>query len=155
MSYTPTVWQDGDHVTAVKLNKLEQGVDSMSYTPTVWTAGDVVTAEKLNKLEQGVAEGGGGGMDVPTFTVTVGSGGTATATCDKTYNECKGLCTDNNYANTYFCFIAFEGDFSGTVCSEMEYIVEEDTYVMASFAGIADGYLMYYDDGTIEANIYH
>ena len=61
MSYEPTVWVDGDHVTSAKLNKLEQGVNSMSYTPTVWNAGDVVTAEKLNKLEQGVAEGGGGG----------------------------------------------------------------------------------------------
>ena len=71
MSYTPTVWQDGDHVTAVKLNKLEQGVDSMSYTPTVWTAGDVVTAEKLNKLEQGVADSGGGGGDLSTAQVTI------------------------------------------------------------------------------------
>ena len=71
MSYTPTVWQDGDHVTAAKLNKLEQGVDSMSYTPTVWTAGDVVTAEKLNKLEQGVADSGGGGGDFTTCTVAM------------------------------------------------------------------------------------
>ena len=69
MSYEPTVWVDGDHVTSAKLNKLEQGVNSMSYTPTVWNAGDVVTAEKLNKLEQGVAEGGGGG-DFTTAEVT-------------------------------------------------------------------------------------
>lgn len=66
MSYEPTVWVDGDHVTSAKLNKLEQGVNSMSYTPTVWNAGDVVTAEKLNKLEQGVAEGGGGGATIPS-----------------------------------------------------------------------------------------
>ena len=70
MSYEPTVWVDGDHVTSAKLNKLEQGVNSMSYTPTVWNAGDVVTAEKLNKLEQGVVEGGGGG-DLSTAEVTV------------------------------------------------------------------------------------
>lgn len=72
MSYEPTVWVDGDHVTSAKLNKLEQGVNSMSYTPTMWNAGDVVTAEKLNKLEQGVAEGGGGGGgEYPTVTVNI------------------------------------------------------------------------------------
>ena len=32
----------------------------MAYTPTNWQDGDVITAEKMNKLEQGVAEGGGG-----------------------------------------------------------------------------------------------
>lgn len=30
----------------------------MTYTPTVWECGDVITAEKLNKLEQAVAQGG-------------------------------------------------------------------------------------------------
>ena len=30
----------------------------MSYTPTVWQNGDVITAEKLNKLENGVAGAG-------------------------------------------------------------------------------------------------
>lgn len=83
MSYEPTVWVDGDHVTSAKLNKLEQGVNSMSYTPTVWNAGDVVTAEKLNKLEQGVAEGGGGGFDVPTFALD------ERWSCDMTYEEAK------------------------------------------------------------------
>lgn len=28
----------------------------MAYTPTKWNDGDVITAEKLNKLEQGVAQ---------------------------------------------------------------------------------------------------
>jgi hypothetical protein len=31
----------------------------MSYTPTNWATGDVITAVKLNKLEQGVASAGG------------------------------------------------------------------------------------------------
>ena len=31
----------------------------MSYTPTVWQTGDTITAEKLNKLENGVANVGG------------------------------------------------------------------------------------------------
>lgn len=30
----------------------------MSYTPTVWANGDTITAAKLNKLEQGVSEAG-------------------------------------------------------------------------------------------------
>lgn len=30
----------------------------MSYSPTEWENGDVITAEKLNKLEGGVAKGG-------------------------------------------------------------------------------------------------
>jgi hypothetical protein len=45
----------------------------MSYTPTNWATGDVITAVKLNKLEQGVAAGGvtvvpviHGGMDEPS-----------------------------------------------------------------------------------------
>lgn len=29
----------------------------MSYEPTVWNNGDIITAEKLNKLENGVANG--------------------------------------------------------------------------------------------------
>lgn len=33
----------------------------MSYTPTVWANGDTITAQKLNKMENGIAEGGGGG----------------------------------------------------------------------------------------------
>lgn len=28
----------------------------MAYTPTQWNDGDLITAEKMNKLEQGVAE---------------------------------------------------------------------------------------------------
>ena len=30
----------------------------MSYTPTVWVNGDIITAEKLNKLENGLLSGG-------------------------------------------------------------------------------------------------
>lgn len=98
MSYEPTVWVDGDHVTSAKLNKLEQGVNSMSYTPTVWNAGDVVTAEKLNKLEQGVAEGGGGGVDYPTFTVG------ESLSCDMTYAEARANLLAN--CDTNYMWIA-------------------------------------------------
>lgn len=121
MSYEPTVWVDGDHVTSAKLNKLEQGVNSMSYTPTVWNAGDVVTAEKLNKLEQGVAEGGGGGATFPTFTR--GSEGWE---CDITYAEAKAVWEEYKdaalpntapclLADTWSSYLVLSGeDFAGT-----------------------------------------
>lgn len=34
----------------------------MSYTPTTWATGDTITAVKLNKMEQGIADGGGGAL---------------------------------------------------------------------------------------------
>ena len=33
----------------------------MSYTPTTWVNGDTITAVKLNKIEQGIADAGSGG----------------------------------------------------------------------------------------------
>ena len=59
-------WKDGETISPLGLNRLEEAVAEMSqeYTPTVWAVGDKITAEKMNKLEQGVAsisEGGGGG----------------------------------------------------------------------------------------------
>lgn len=35
----------------------------MSYSPTNWQNGDIITAEKLNKLENGVAESSGSSSD--------------------------------------------------------------------------------------------
>ena len=72
MSYTHTVWETGDVVTAERLNNIEQGVQDMNsdYTPTTWVSGDTVTAEKLNNIEQGIANGGGS-SDFSTATVTM------------------------------------------------------------------------------------
>lgn len=40
----------------------------MSYTPTVWESGDTITATRLNKIEQGIQDastsGGGGAFYV-------------------------------------------------------------------------------------------
>ena len=36
----------------------------MAYTPTTWNNGDIITAEKLNKIENGVAQAGGGWSSV-------------------------------------------------------------------------------------------
>lgn len=47
----------------------------MSYSPTVWNDGDTIDATKLNKIEQGIAEassGGGGGASI--LVVQVGTG---------------------------------------------------------------------------------
>ena len=41
----------------------------MAYEPTVWQAGDTITSVRLNKLEQGVAQGGGGTLVVEVEVV--------------------------------------------------------------------------------------
>lgn len=55
----------------------------MAYTPTVWANGDVITADKLNKLENGVANEqvgpagpAGSAATVTVGTVTTGEAGT-------------------------------------------------------------------------------
>lgn len=62
----------------------------MSYTPTVWANGDTITATKLNKMENGIADagsgGGGGGALIVTATSSEGQYGTEW-TCDKTAAE--------------------------------------------------------------------
>lgn len=60
----------------------------MSYTKTTWHKGDVITAERLNKMEDGIesaAESSSGGA---TLVVTYSEEGT-TGSIDKTWNEIK------------------------------------------------------------------
>ena len=55
MAYTPTTWNDGDVMTAEKLNKLEQGVKNEQVGP-VGPAGPAgAKGEKGEKGDQGVA----------------------------------------------------------------------------------------------------
>lgn len=69
----------------------------MAYTPTTWNNGDVITAEKLNKLEKGVqneqvgpaGSAGADGKSVKAIALTADStgkvtGGTATLSDDST-----------------------------------------------------------------------
>lgn len=62
MSYTPTVWNTGDTITAEKLNKLENGVAVLSNYDIVFTHGydendnDVFTADGLS-IEELYQEG--------------------------------------------------------------------------------------------------
>lgn len=135
MSYEPTVWVDGDHVTSAKLNKLEQGVNSMSYTPTVWNAGDVVTAEKLNKLEQGVAEGGGGKTIFPTFTRKSGSW-----LCDLTYSEAKAVWEENKeFALPHSAPCHMSDTWSSYLFVDGETFAEEKDYYEGVPADVTEG----------------
>jgi len=67
MSYTPTVWQDGDVITAEKLNKLENGIESVgpvkviftvtkyySYSPYVLDSVSHTVTEVRNFLKNGI-----------------------------------------------------------------------------------------------------
>ena len=56
----------------------------MTYEPTVWEDGQVITAEKLNKLEQGVQNEqiGPAGKDGAAATVAIGSVTTGNAGTD-------------------------------------------------------------------------
>lgn len=71
MAYNKNTWQNGDIITAEKLNNVESGVEeiNMSYEKTTWETGDVITAEKLNNIEDGIAGAGGG--DYTTAQVTL------------------------------------------------------------------------------------
>lgn len=47
----------------------------MAYTPTIWKDGDLITADKMNKLEQGLANiqsGGSSGSGVSSFNARTG-----------------------------------------------------------------------------------
>lgn len=57
----------------------------MSYTKQTWNNGDVITAEKLNHMEDGITEGGSSGETfVVNFTFDIDLG---VATADKTTEE--------------------------------------------------------------------
>lgn len=67
----------------------------MSYEKQTWVTGDVITAEKLNHLEGGV-EASSSDEFIPIFTIKYGTTGTATARCDKTYEEVLAAIIANN-----------------------------------------------------------
>lgn len=76
MAYTPTTWNDGDVITAEKLNKLEQGVENEQVGPQ-GPAG--ATGAKGDKGDKG--DPGEDGTTIDTVTVTVDNNtGTPTAT---------------------------------------------------------------------------
>ena len=75
MSYTPNkTWKKGDPPpTAVEMNHIEQGVQSinMSYTPKTWVKGEYLLHQDMNHIEQGIADGGGNPNSKITITGTL------------------------------------------------------------------------------------
>lgn len=84
MAYTPTTWQDGDVITAEKMNKLEQAVQNEQIGPAgpagkdgaAGKAGASVKAIKLTTDEAGKVTGGEATLtDESTVQITVTSAG--------------------------------------------------------------------------------
>ena len=62
----------------------------MSYTPTNWQDGDLITAEKLNHLEGGVADGGGDEpVEITFWLQTTGYFSSASHTVEEVQNLIK------------------------------------------------------------------
>ena len=117
----------------------------MSYTPTNWDNGDIITAAKLNKIEQGISEAssssdGGGGLVVTEAIENFVS------TLDKTWKEihdaiAAGRCVFIHRADddnpSYGVYNSFE--VVGYCAHVMGADVEEDGYVVqASGAWISE-----------------
>lgn len=60
----------------------------MTYEKTNWKVGDTITATKLNKMEDGIESAAGSSSGGATLVVTYSEEGT-TGTLDKTWNEIK------------------------------------------------------------------
>lgn len=77
MAYTPTVWKNGDVITAELLNHLETGVQNEQVGPEgpagpTGAAGASVTAIELYKDESGAITGGKATLsDASEITITV------------------------------------------------------------------------------------
>lgn len=83
MSYTPTEWETGDVITAVKLNNMETGITN-ALAPVITNPQDGQTL--VYDATAGVWKNGNGNaanVFYATYTPTSGT----TATCDKTYSE--------------------------------------------------------------------
>lgn len=70
MSYTPTKWNNGDVITAEKLNKLEQGVENEQVGPQ-GPKGD--TGAKGDKGDTGAAGADGKSITAIKLTTTEGA----------------------------------------------------------------------------------
>ena len=104
----------------------------MSYTPTNWENGDIITAEKLNKLENGVADSGGSGGDSNIFAIHYTIDGTFAATSDKTYTEIQTAVAAGKELIA-FCTIPSSTvslDYDPTLVSVMCSLAEDMIYFM-------------------------
>ena len=64
-------WENGELITATKLNSMENGIgeNNMSYEKHTWETGELITAEKLNHMEEGIESGGE--LHNPKLTINV------------------------------------------------------------------------------------
>ena len=82
MAYTPTTWNDGDLITAEKLNKLEQGVQNEQVGPQGPKGDTGAQGPKGDKGDTGAqgpagadgADGAAAGFGTPTATVDANTG---------------------------------------------------------------------------------
>lgn len=91
MAYTPTTWNNGDVITAEKLNKLEKGVQNEQVGPAGPQGPQGVQGEKGDQGDPGpqgpAGSAGADGKSVKAIALTVDStgkvtGGTATLSDD-------------------------------------------------------------------------
>lgn len=83
LRYNPTVWQTGDIITAVRLNKMEDGIEDADETPVNEVAGSTVTQaldpnefyvfEEVSALTLTFAAGEAGVVNEYHFRFTSGS----------------------------------------------------------------------------------
>lgn len=66
-------WENGELITAVKLNNMEDQIEenNMSYEKHTWETGELITADKLNHMEEGIEGGGGGYMGLKGISIPV------------------------------------------------------------------------------------
>lgn len=97
--YTPTTWQDGDIITAAKLNKIEDGIEhcnaffvhvtlDTTVDPSVYTT-DMTLAEVMAKVNDGL---------IPIYILNTGSGMIQTMIASRAETDS----TDLNYGVTIY-----------------------------------------------------
>lgn len=126
MAYTPFNWQDGDTITAEKLNNIESGIEEVSsgYVATTWETGDVITAQKLNNIEQGIANAG-----LPSAEVTL------TSTNDQINCSFYGIKYDEETGTNYLTAIVPSGTlwhdelwFDGEIDTTLDFVLLTENF---------------------------
>lgn len=129
----------------------------MTYTKTVWQDGDIITAQKMNNIENGI-EGAGSIMYVDITSTYDESTSTTTYSATKTYNEIKEALDNGTYVMARTFLSAALINYMPLVNS-YTYYDEEAHYEFANtdFTGnIHDGYyitgnyVLIHKDGSID-----
>lgn len=126
----------------------------MSYTPTNWQNGDTITAEKLNKMESGISANDT--MNEPFVVTLTPTGADLSGTTDKTVAEIyaayqagrkivyKVMMSETQYVYADVTIVYVDGDY--TYPSFGAYVIDEgNSLLINAFTGTKD-------DGT--SNLY-